>query len=67
MSDEDICLTPAEIESLRELIAMLATIEERGFDHEKPGCVVVTKQLWRDMILRPAMGLRRVTTKRIKA
>lgn len=65
VGSEDICLTPDEVKSLRELIAMLATMEERGWDIEKPGCIVVTKELWRDLVLGPAAGLRRVTTRRL--
>lgn len=63
--DEPICLDEAEVKALRELIAMLSTMEERGFDRERPGFLVVSQQLWRDMILRPAQGLRRVTTPKL--
>ena len=71
MSDETICLDLDEVRALRELIGMLATMEERGF--QPPGavpgypteCIVISKQAWRDMVLRPAMGLRRVVTPKL--
>ena len=59
---ETICLTDDETAALREIIAALSVIEERGFASDQRVCEI-TVQMWRDMLVRPAQRLRRVTTR----
>lgn len=61
--DEPICLTLAETRALAELIAMLATIEDRGLRHDH--VIEISRELWRDMVMRPAEGLRRVASRKL--
>ena len=49
---ERVCLDEAEV---------LATVEERGFD-EQTHVITITRETWRDLLVRPAQGLRRVTS-----
>ena len=63
---EPICLTEDEVAALREIIVGLSVIEERGFDDDRRVCEI-SVQLWRDMLVRPAQRLRRVTTPRIES
>jgi hypothetical protein len=62
---EPICLTEDEAAALREVLAMLAVMEERGLDDRDT--ITISRQMWRDMLLRPAQRLRRVTQRAILA
>ena len=52
-------LTDEEVEALRALLAMLATMEERAI--KRDGRLEVTAQLWRETVALPAQRLRRVS------
>ena len=67
---EPICLDESEVKALRELLAMLMTMESRAGNQDPehhPSSLIITRELWRDMILRPAQGLRRITTPKLPA
>lgn len=53
-----ICLTDDEATALRDVLAMLAVIEERGLGQNHT--IEISRELWRDMLLRPAQRLHRV-------
>jgi hypothetical protein len=59
---ERICLTDDEAAALRDILAALSVIGERGFDDERQ-MVEMSYQLWREMLLRPAARLVRVTSR----
>ena len=59
----DICLTEDEQDALRQVLAMLAVIGERGFD-EPDRMVHITAHMWQDQLVRPAQRLRRVARAR---
>ena len=63
MSGESICLTPDEAAAMREIIAALATIEERGLRQD--WVIEISREAWRDLLLRPAARLRRITAPRL--
>lgn len=54
-----ICLTDDEQAALREVLAMLAVIGERGFDDPDQMCHL-SYQMWKHQLLRPAQRLLRV-------
>jgi hypothetical protein len=54
-----ICLTPDEAEALSEVLAMLAVIDDRANSHPQR-LVTISRETWRDMLLRPAQRLLRV-------
>lgn len=64
MSDEDICLTEDEASALREILGALTVIGEHGYFNEKH-LIEITPETWRDLLVRPAQRLRRVTTRKL--
>ena len=60
----DVCLTPTEVEGLRELLAALAVFEERGFNTPTQR-VEISALLWREMTDGPRRKLSRVLLQRI--
>lgn len=63
MPSDPICLTEDEAAALREILAMLATIGERGFIDDRQ-MVEITAQTWHHELVRPAQRLRRITQQR---
>lgn len=56
---EPICLTAEEVEGLRELLAWMATVEDRGF-RDDTNMVRITAQTWRSMTAGPKRKLSRL-------
>jgi hypothetical protein len=56
-------LTEDEADALREVLAALSVIEERGLRHDR--VIEISREVWRDMLLRPASRLRRITTRKL--
>lgn len=58
-----ICLSEDETQALRQIIATLAVIGERGFEDDENLCKI-TAMFWKYELLRPAQALRRVAPDR---
>jgi hypothetical protein len=63
MTDERICLEPEEVRALRELLAALSVMEEQFVRGDR--VLEISNMAWRDLVMRPAQGLRRVTVRRL--
>jgi hypothetical protein len=60
-----IVLTDDEAQALREVLAALSVIEDRDLRHDH--VIEITRETWRDLLLRPASRLRRVGRPAIEA
>jgi hypothetical protein len=60
----DICLTDEEAVALRQILAALAVIEERGLRHDR--VIEVSQAMWQDILVRPAEPLMRRLARRLE-
>jgi hypothetical protein len=60
---EPICLEPDEVRALRDLLAALSVMEEQFSRGDR--VLEISDMAWRDLVMRPALGLRRVTIRKL--